>query len=129
MSLLFLPFLVFMQPATPAPEPFADLERFPSRETADDGLHQCRARIKWIGLQMEFDPRNADEWEPCMREAHWNYWLWDNLADAHNQYAALEWRLAALAALREKLSPEDYRAGRMPARYPDQRPQPKKDLH
>lgn len=96
----------------------ADVPRFPSREETIEAMSFNRQFYIYLDRQRDIYPRKYFEYSTIMYEVDVLLNIWDAARDAATDSYHVSVRRAGLKRLYEKLGPEDYYAGRMPAFVP-----------
>ena len=94
-----------------------DAQRFPCAEACRVAMKANREYLAWLYARADFFPCQRDEYLCLIAETERRYHIFDwALAVAGG---CPGWTVeASLAGLRQRLSPEDYHAGRLPAALP-----------
>jgi hypothetical protein len=114
-----LPFVLMLAALRPGPDPLPYAEHvFPDQKT-------CRACLEFnckyqqhLRLARDTFPRDYWQYTAILEETHRRYAIWDALEDVQTSWFTKDRRRERLAAFRELIGEDAYRAGAVPFHVP-----------
>jgi hypothetical protein len=110
--------LMLTLPTDSAEPPLCDLHRLPPAPVAKDAIAFNRRCHRVLAARAETELHREQWWTEVLSETDQLYYVWDALADAHNESQSVSFRRQSLGRLRELIGPEAYYAGRLPPSVP-----------
>ena len=110
--------LLLAYPAEPPDPPLCDLQRLPPAPVAREAIAFNRRCHRVLATRADTELHREQWWTDVLSETDQLYYVWDALADAHNESQSIAFRRQSLGRLRELIGSEAYYSGRLPPSVP-----------